>query len=124
MHITHTQYADVAVLGAVGRLDHNTAAGFRESIGPYLKPDYEILLFDFSGVEYISSAGLRELLIASKQRKAENCIMVVSEASAVVQEVFEISRFNLVIDLFPSVINALSALSPAALAAYQAQQDS
>lgn len=120
MQITHTQYADVAVLGAVGRLDHNTAASFRQSISPYIKQDCEILLFDFSGVEYISSAGLRELLIASKQRKADSRIMVVCEASDVVQEVFEISRFSLVIDLFPSVIIALTALSPTALAAYQA----
>ena len=36
------------------------------------------------------------------------------------QEIFEISRFTVVFDVFPALREALAALSPAALAAFEA----
>jgi anti-anti-sigma factor len=71
-------------------------------------------------VEYISSVGLRVLMLASKQVKAQGGALAVADLQPVVREIFEISRFNLVLEVFPTLREALTKLSPAALAAFEA----
>jgi len=44
----------------------------------------------------------------------------VTDLQPVVREIFEISRFNLVLEVFPTLREALAKLSPAALAAFEA----
>ena len=114
--IGEARYADVVVIVAAGRIDQNTAAGFQahvlESAGA------GAVLIDFAGVEYISSVGLRALMIAKKASKAAGGQFAVASLTAVVREVFEISRFNHVLDVYRSVPDALSAMSDAAAQAY------
>ena len=78
------------------------------------------LEIDLAGVEYISSVGLRVLMLASKQVKAQGGALAVADLQPVVREIFEISRFNLVLEVFPTLREALAKLSPAALAAFEA----
>lgn len=54
----------------------------------------KMLIFDMKGLEYISSAGLRTLLAASKRMKAEGGSMVVRHANKDVMEVFTITGFT------------------------------
>lgn len=49
--------------------------------------------FDFRGLEYISSAGLRSLLVAAKQLKAKQGELVFSGLQGPVRDVFKISGF-------------------------------
>jgi len=77
-------------------------------------------VIDLAGVEYISSVGLRVLMLASKQAKAQGGSLAVADLQPVVREIFEISRFNLVLEVFPTLREALAKLSPAALAAFEA----
>ena len=65
------------------------------------------VVLDLSGVEYISSVGLRVLMLASKQAKAQGCALGVCGLQPVVREIFEISRFNLVLPVFPTLREAL-----------------
>ncbi len=51
------------------------------------------MLIDFSAIEYISSAGLRALMAASKKTKAAGGRIAVAALQPMVQEIFEISRF-------------------------------
>ena len=78
------------------------------------------LVFDFAGVEYISSVGLRVLLMAAKQVRAQNARIAVAALQPVVKEIFDIARFNHVLEVFTSVRAALDQLSAPALAAYDA----
>ena len=121
MEITHRAYADVVVVAPAGRLDHTVAEDFERSLMPLLDPAAgggAGLVLDFSRVDYISSVGLRVLMLASKQAKAQGCALAVCGLQAVVREIFEISRFNLVLQVFPSLREALAALSTEALAAF------
>jgi anti-anti-sigma factor len=77
-------------------------------------------VIDLGAVEYISSVGLRVLMLASKQVKAQGGALAVADLQPVVREIFEISRFNLVLEVFPTLREALAKLSPAALAAFEA----
>jgi anti-sigma B factor antagonist/stage II sporulation protein AA (anti-sigma F factor antagonist) len=78
------------------------------------------LVLDFTTVEYISSVGLRVLMMASKQLRGREGRIAVAALQPVVREIFEIARFQHVVEVFPSVRDALAALSPAAGAAFDA----
>jgi anti-anti-sigma factor len=77
------------------------------------------VVIDLADVEYISSVGLRVLMLASKQAKAQGGALVVADLQPVVREIFEISRFTLVVEVFATLREALAKLSPAALAAFE-----
>jgi len=68
------------------------------------------VLVNLSGVDYISSAGLRALMMASKQSKASEGRLAVAALSPVVQEIFTISRFALVVQVFETPGEAIEAL--------------
>jgi anti-anti-sigma factor len=74
------------------------------------------VVLDLSRLEYVSSAGLRVLMIAAKDVRARKGKLVAVSLQPVVREIFEISRFTLVFDVFESVQDALRALSPTAAA--------
>ena len=75
-----------------------------------MNPAGASVLVDFSAVEYISSAGLRALMMGSKQSKATNGRLAVAALAPVVKEIFEISRFSLVVQVFDTTADALAAL--------------
>ena len=78
-------------LTLVGRLDTTTApqleAELKHSIGSVTE-----LVLDFSGLEYLSSAGLRVLLAAQKVMNRQGS-MVVRHVNETIMEVFEITGF-------------------------------
>jgi anti-anti-sigma factor len=121
MPLAHRVYETVLVLAPTGRLDHDNCEAFREELAPHLErsaKDGTSLVLDLSGLEYVSSAGLRCFMLAAKQAKAQNSRVVIAAMQPVVAEIFQIARFNLVFDAYPKVRDALGALSPAAAAAF------
>jgi anti-anti-sigma factor len=122
MDIHNKTYGDVLVLSPEGRIDHANSEEFRKGLAPHVercKADGERLVLDLTGVDYISSAGLRCFMLAEKQARAQGGTIVVAAMQPVVKEIFEISRFTLVFETFATVREALAKLSPAALKAYQ-----
>ena len=94
---------------------------FKTALWPHLetcKADGDKLLLDLSGLEYISSAGLRVLMLAAREVRARQGTLVVCELQPVVNEIFEISRFNIVFRVYPGLKAALSDLSASAAGAY------
>jgi anti-sigma B factor antagonist len=123
MELVSKRFADAAVLFPQGRIDHATAEQFKNGLASHLATcagGRDPLVIDLTGVEYISSVGLRVLMLASKQAKAQGCALAVCGLQPVVREIFEISRFNLVLQVFPSLREALAALSTEALDAFGA----
>jgi anti-anti-sigma factor len=123
MQIRHTRFGNVTVLAPSGRIDHATSDDFRKSLDAILEKQSkagETLVFDLAEVEYISSAGLRCFMLAARQAKASGSQLVVAALQPVVREIFEISRFTLVFETFPSVRDAIARFSPAALPAFDA----
>ena len=75
-------------LSVSGRLDTNTSPELEAAV----KLDgVTALVFDFAGLEYISSAGLRVLLSAKKSLMASSGEMTVVNANESVRNVFEIT---------------------------------
>jgi len=122
MEFASRRYAEVAVASPIGRIDHASADAFRLALEPMLaacKAGGDCVLLDFSQVEYISSVGLRVLMLAAKQVRAQQGSIVIAAMQPVVKEIFDISRFSFVFEAHASIADALAKLSPAALAAYQ-----
>jgi anti-anti-sigma factor len=120
MNITDRRTGNAVVLEISGRIDNDTSEAFRILLVPFLrecKANTDRLVLDFSGVDYISSVGLRVLMLAAKQAKSQGGTVVVAGLHSVVKEIFEISRFNLVFQCFDSVREALTAAAPRTLAA-------
>ena len=109
MEIGERRDGDILVLSPAGRIDNDTSADFQTKLLAALTPGAAVLV-DFSRVEYVSSAGLRALMMGSKQSKAANGRLAVAALGPVVKEIFEISRFSLVVQVFDTTADALSAL--------------
>jgi anti-sigma B factor antagonist len=123
MEIRNKTYGDVLVLSPEGRIDHANSENFRNGLVPFVErctASGEKLVLDLTGVDYISSAGLRCFMLAEKQTKAQGGTMVVASMQPVVKEIFEISRFTLVFATFAAVREAVAQLSPTALEAFDA----
>lgn len=121
MELAQARYADVAVISVQGRVDHANAEQFKAALWPALvacKPGGDQLVLDLTGLEYISSAGLRVLMLAAREVKAQNGALVVCGLQPVVKEIFEISRFNIVFRVYPDQRRALAELSDKAAAAH------
>jgi anti-sigma B factor antagonist len=73
-----------------GRLDTTTAPNL-EMVVNELSEDTKELIFDMSGVEYISSAGIRVLLGAYKKMNLNQGTMRIEKANEMVHEVFEMT---------------------------------
>jgi anti-anti-sigma factor len=122
MELAPKRFADAAVVAPAGRVDQSNADAFQQALVPYLQrcgPDQDQVILDLSGLEYISSAGLRVLMLAAKQCKAQKGTLLVTGLSPLVREIFEISKFTLVFTITPSLREALAKASPGALAAFE-----
>jgi len=125
VHISQEHYADTLVLTLAGRIDNSTTEGLKAGLDAYVancRAEGDKLVLDFSRVEYISSVGLRVLMLAAKQSREQGGTIVVAALQPVVREIFEISRFNLVFECFGTTREALAKLSPAGLVAYDAKR--
>jgi anti-anti-sigma factor len=114
-------FGSIAVATPAGRLDHSAAGAFEQALLP-LAGDARTsgLVLDFGAVDYISSVGLRVLMLAAKGARARKARLAAVALQPIVAEVFAISRFDSVFELFPTVRDALAAMSPDALTAYDA----
>jgi anti-anti-sigma factor len=83
----------VRIVRPEGRLDSTTSPAFEKQLLGGLEAAAAPLVLDFSGLDYISSAGLRVVLMAAKRVKAYNGKMVLCALKDNVREVFDISGF-------------------------------
>jgi anti-anti-sigma factor len=123
MEFSSQRLVDVFLAAPVGQIDHPNAERLTQALAPILDASIQgrnALVLDFAGVDYISSMGLRVLLMAAKQLRAQNARIAVAALQPVVKEIFDIARFNHVLEVFPTVRVALDQLSRPALAAYDA----
>jgi anti-sigma B factor antagonist len=114
-------FGSIAVATPAGRLDHSVADVFEQSVLPLAQDAQSAaLVVDLANVDYISSVGLRVLMLAAKAARARNARIAAVALQPIVAEIFAISRFDSVFEMFASLRDALAAISPEAAAAYDA----
>jgi len=103
------------VLSPVGGLDASTSAAFQARLlGALGNAGAAHVVVDMAEVDFISSAGLRAMMIGAKQARARGGRLGVAALTETVREIFEISKFHLVVPVFATVSDAVASLSPPA----------
>ncbi len=80
------------LLEITGRIDTTTAPELQQAILIAFQK-VKKLVIDFKAVEYISSAGLRALLIGEKTAKSKGSSMVITGANDAVIDIFKVTGF-------------------------------
>ena len=92
MAINKTQDGDKTVFVLHGRLDTTTAPELQEMLLPGIESVKRAEL-DFADIDYVSSAGLRVLLMGEKAAKTNGAKMTLINVSPEVMEVFKMTGF-------------------------------
>ena len=107
----HTERESGALIArAVGRIDGTNAREFESALQAALGKNDSALILDMQSLSYISSAGLRVILMAAKMLQRRGGKFVVCSLSDSINEVFEISGFNRIIPTHETRSEALAAL--------------
>lgn len=107
MDVNISEKQDAFVVSVKGRVDAVTAPELEKTISKYADSDKGKIILDFNELEYISSAGLRVVLVTAKKMKAKQGELLVSGLKDTVKDVFELSGFYLIIKIFDTVEAAL-----------------
>lgn len=97
--------ATVAVI--TGRIDSATSKELETKLVPMINSGTRKLVVDFAKVDFISSAGLRIMLLAAKKLKQAGGKMALCCMKDSIKEVFDISGFSSIIPVFPTRDEAL-----------------
>lgn len=93
MNISETRSGDVIQIKIDGRVDTTTSPQLQNAILQAFQKGSKLVL-DFSDVEYVSSAGLRALLIGQKTANSKGGSMTLVNVADAVLQVFKMSGFS------------------------------
>ena len=107
MEIQTRKERNSVILSVKGRIDATTAPEFEKSLSELIGKGETVFLLNFSGLEYISSAGLRSILATAKKLKEKDGKIILAGLKGPVEEVFKISGFYSLFRTFESEDAAL-----------------
>lgn len=102
MDIQQTTHDGVTVLAPSGRIDTTTSGRVEERVRRTVDEGARDLVIDFSNVEYISSAGLRVLLVLAKRMRDLDGRLVLCSMPESVRQVFRLAGFMPLFKVEPS----------------------
>jgi anti-anti-sigma factor len=106
MEIAESVSQDVPFLVLRGRLDGLAAPALETKLAALVSSGSTRLVFDCSGLEYASSAGLRVFLSAAKKLKTTGGRCAFAALSPPLREIFSISGFLEVLEIHETVESA------------------
>ncbi len=106
MQINRKEQEGIVTLSVSGRLDAVSSVDAEKEFNEVLDAGHDMLLIDLSGLDYISSAGLRVLLVVAKRIQQKGGRVTLAGMVAGVKEVFEISGFSSIFKIFDSLDDA------------------
>ena len=99
MEITQRVEGDITVFLPHGRIDTLAAAELDQALQSALSAGKHNMVVDMSGVEYISSAGLRTLAAVQVRSRAEGGDMKLAGLNERVNRVFRIIGFDILMSI-------------------------
>jgi anti-sigma B factor antagonist len=109
MTIKEDKKNNAVILAVEGRLDSTTSAELERKLLARMEGGEKDFLLDFAGMDYISSAGLRVLLMAAKRCQKMAGKVVLSALNVNVREVFDIAGFTGLFTIYDSKEEAVQA---------------
>ena len=99
------------MVGPAGRLDHSCAEPFSAALMPHVHDARTNgVVIDLSNVDYVSSVGLRVLMIFAKEARKNQKEVVLCCLQPVVAEIIAIARFDSIFKVFESCDAAAAAI--------------
>lgn len=111
MEISGESVGGVSVVIARGRLDGTASGPFADQVQGLIGAERPKLLIDFSGVEFVTSAGLRALLAILKKVRSMNGALALCNVQKPVREMLDITGFDGMLNIHAERASALAALS-------------
>lgn len=99
VNIKEEPKGDILVLRISGRLDAISSPAAETKVFEFIHKGQQKLLFDFSGVDYLSSAGMRMLLSVSKKLKTLSGRLIICSVTINVMDVLKMSGFDHVLEI-------------------------
>ncbi len=103
-----------SIIAAKGRLDGLTADSFIQEVQRLIGDGKGSYILDFAEVPYLSSAGLRGILILAKQVRQAGGSLALSSPTPMVKDVFNMARLASVVPIFDALEDALASPTPPA----------
>ena len=110
MQLAIERTGSIAVVVFDGRLDSNTVSAVERDLAALIDGGGTRLVFDLAALAYISSAGLRVMLVMAKRLKQAGGRLALCCLGPQVGEVFEISGFQSIMTIVPTREEALAAV--------------
>lgn len=107
MDIIEEKQGGINIFKLNGRLDSNTSQGFEKKLFQAISDGSKTMVVDFKDLDYISSAGLRVILKATKAIKREDGRIMLCSMQDYVKEVFEIAGFDSFLPIVATMDDAL-----------------
>ena len=97
------------------RVDGSNARSFQSDLETVIEESDKEVILDFQNLSYISSAGLRAVLLTAKAMRRQETKFAVCCLSDTVLEVFQISGFDKIISIHPTLPEAIDYLHQASV---------
>jgi anti-anti-sigma factor len=97
----------VLIVSVQGRMDTVSAPEFQKRMEDLLDQGETGIVMDFGNLEYVSSAGLRSILVAAKKAKSLGGGVSCCSLQDMVRKVFDVSGFTGLLPVFDSMEEAL-----------------
>ena len=110
MEIKTEQKGGVLVAMTEDRVDGSNAREFQDALQGVIADAESALVLDMEQLTYISSAGLRVILLIARTLQGKNTKFAVCSLSDSVREVFEISGFDKIVETHATQAGAIAAL--------------
>jgi anti-sigma B factor antagonist len=99
---------DALIVSVAGRMDGVSAPEFDSKMEELFNQGEKGIVLDFERLEYMSSAGLRSILLIAKKAKAAGGKVSCCALQPMVRKVFELAGFAGMIPVFDSLEDALN----------------
>jgi anti-anti-sigma factor len=108
--IESTKQGKAAVVVLSGRMDAEHAPQFESACVQQLSDGMTHILVDMTGLQYVSSMGIRSFVLVGKQAKAKGAKVLLCGMKGFVKEVFDMTYVTSLFPLFDSTEAALASL--------------
>ena len=108
--VPSTERDDAVVLCPAGRIDGTNVTILQGAVREHLEAGQTRMVFDMIDLNYISSAGLRVLLMAARDLQAQAGKAVFCNLSEQIRQVFEITGFDKILSVHGNREDALASL--------------
>lgn len=111
MEIQKERVGDACVVTATGRLDGIYSTAFAKEVGELITGDNPKILIDFAEIDFVTSAGIRAVLLLMNKAKASGAMFALCGVNDQVREVLDTSGLAAMLAIHPGRPEGLAALN-------------